>query len=562
MAYRLSYRGGANGVSPSAGRPILIRPRALSAAIGLAASAPAHAFHGPEDHLALTIALVVALIVAWLLGWLAWRTRRLHRRLRDKHRALERTADRLAESEALHRLLTENSGDVIWMFDLHGMRLEYVSPSVERLRGYTPEEVLAAPWSAWVSPQAAPRMRALLEDRTQRILNGDLSAIHSIDEFDMPVKGGGFIATEIVSTILLDPSGRPEKVLGVTRDISRRKFTEAELRTRLAAIEVAGDAFIITDRNGVVQYANAATRRHTGYSPEELRGQHTRIFSSGRQSREFYAELWSTLRAGRVWRGELINRRKDGTLYDEEMTIAPVRNDQGEIEHFAAVKRDVSEQHRIERELHAANRRLSEQLEEIRQLQRQLAEQATRDPLTGLHNRRYLDEHLPEAFARAQREGYPLTIAVIDVDRFKRINDTYGHAAGDEVIKALANHLRASVRDYDVCCRYGGEEFLLLLPHTAPQVARERLETLRRAFAELPVQHGALQIQATLSIGYASYPEHANKADELIGRADIALYRAKRGGRDRVESADKRLRGESDAPQAIDPIVRRKRVSE
>jgi diguanylate cyclase (GGDEF)-like protein/PAS domain S-box-containing protein len=529
--------------SPS-GRDATARPRgmriaAISAAIpGCAIAAPALAFHAAsQSHVPLVAALAATAFVATLLGALAWRIHRLNIRLREKHARLEHATRDLARSEGLHRLLTENSGDVIWMLDLTAMRLEYVSPSVQRLRGYTPEEVIAQPWTAWMTQASTERMRTLLRERTQRIVDGDASAQHAIDEFDMPHKQGGTVPTEIVSTFLMDETGKPVKVLGVTRAITARKSLEAELRTRLAAVEVAGDAVVITDRRGVILYANAASQLHTGYTAEELRGRHTRIFSSGRQSGEFYEGLWRDLYAGRVWRGELVNRRKDGSLYDEEMTIAPVKNERGEIEYFVAIKRDVSEQHRIERALHEANQQLSAKIEEISMLHRLLAEQALRDPLTGLHNRRYLEERLPEVFARARREGEPVTVALVDIDHFKRINDTYGHAGGDEVIRALATLLQASVREYDITCRYGGEEFLLVLPSTAPDVAHARLETLREDFAAQPVRHGRLHIAATLSIGLAAYPEHASRPDALIEQADTALYLAKRTGRNRVESA-------------------------
>ncbi|WP_232424189.1 sensor domain-containing diguanylate cyclase [Imhoffiella purpurea] len=319
------------------------------------------------------------------------------------------------------------------------------------------------------------------------------------------------------------------------REISQRKSLEAELRARIAAVEAAGDAIVITDPHGHVLYANPAFSTQTGYSLEEVKGKHTRIFKSGRHPADFYADLWKTVLDGRVWRGELFNRRKDGSLCEEEMTIAPVLDDSARVEYFVAIKRDISERRNMERALQRANQQLQKNLAQIRLLQEELAEQAIRDPLTGLHNRRYLDETLPRELARAQHEGYSITAAMVDVDHFKRINDTWGHPAGDALLKSLAKLLQQRFREGDIVCRYGGEEFLVLLPHAPGHNCLSRAEALRLEFAEVRVPYQDTQLQATLSVGLASYPECACSSLELIGNADSALYRAKRGGRNRIE---------------------------
>lgn len=197
--------------------------------------------------------------------------------------------------------------------------------------------------------------------------------------------------------------------------------------------------------------------------------------------------------------------------------------------------RDARKQLRLgEQILNAANQALQNQLTEIHALQAQLSEQANRDPLTGLYNRRYLDTTLERELARCEREGQPLSLMLIDIDHFKRVNDTYGHQAGDEVLKKLAAMLTEQARVADVVCRYGGEEFLLLLPNMPPDIARVRAEQWRAAFAATTVLFDACQLQATLSIGIASYPSHGKSPEELIRCADRALYRAKSEGRNRV----------------------------
>jgi diguanylate cyclase (GGDEF)-like protein len=187
-----------------------------------------------------------------------------------------------------------------------------------------------------------------------------------------------------------------------------------------------------------------------------------------------------------------------------------------------------------EKALHAANETLRRQLDEIHLLQEQLREQANRDPLTGLYNRRYLGGTLEREMARSKREGQPLSLMLIDIDHFKKVNDSYGHLAGDEVIKRLAGMLCENARAEDVACRYGGEAFLLLQPKMSLSIARERAEQWRTAFSAMIVPFGEFRIQTTLSIGLAAYPGHGKSSEELIESADRALYLAKSEGRNRV----------------------------
>ena len=231
----------------------------------------------------------------------------------------------------------------------------------------------------------------------------------------------------------------------------------------------------------------------------------------------------------------LDDRRADRDLHN---TIVPVEDDDGLVRRVAVFSEDVTEKKRAEEQTRSAYAKLQAQFEEIRHLQSALQEQATRDGLTGLYNRRYLDETLEREIARAHRERYPLSLVMIDLDHFKVINDTYGHRAGDEMLRVLARLLQSDVRAEDVPCRYGGEEFLVLLPKMTPAAAGDRAERWRRAFAETAVSFDGRSLGATASIGVAGFPDHGATPDELTRRADEALYRAKREGRNRVVIAD------------------------
>jgi diguanylate cyclase (GGDEF)-like protein len=194
-----------------------------------------------------------------------------------------------------------------------------------------------------------------------------------------------------------------------------------------------------------------------------------------------------------------------------------------------------------EADLVTANDALQQNLMEIAGLQQQLAEQANRDPLTGLYNRRYLDSTLERELARCKREGQPISLILIDIDHFKKINDTYGHQAGDKVLQQLSAALAGMARAGDVACRYGGEEFLLLMPTMTLDTARERAEELRSSFGTTAVSFGEFDILTTLSIGISIYPGHGTSPDELIRSADRALYRAKHHGRNCTEVATSTL---------------------
>jgi diguanylate cyclase len=186
-----------------------------------------------------------------------------------------------------------------------------------------------------------------------------------------------------------------------------------------------------------------------------------------------------------------------------------------------------------EQTLNTTNETLQRQLTDIKALQAQLNEQAIRDPLTGLYNRRYLDTR---ELARCEREAQYLSIVIIDLDHFKLVNDTYGHQGGDEVLKRLATMLLEKIRATDVACRYGGEEFLLLLPNMPQDIGLLRADQWRSAFAAIAIPFGELNIQATLSIGVATYPNNGASVEELIRCADVAMYRAKTEGRNRTVS--------------------------
>jgi diguanylate cyclase (GGDEF)-like protein/PAS domain S-box-containing protein len=286
-----------------------------------------------------------------------------------------------------------------------------------------------------------------------------------------------------------------------------RKFAAAMLGTQL--VEQWPDAVLLTDARGTIEYVNPAFERLTGYRASEVLGHTPAVVKSGKHDARFYRRLWSQLRAGRVFRGVFLNRRKNGELFHEEELIRPLRASDGRITHFLCAGRDVS----------AFMRELG-RLERL----------ATHDPLTGLPNRNLYADRLAQALRNAERRGEPLVVAMFDLDDFKRINTHHGHSAGDAVLKAVARRTRRCMRAIDTVARVGGDEFALVLPVAgARRSAATVLEKVRAANA-VPVRYGRLRIPMSISIGATLYPRHGRTAAALRKRADVAMYLAKRAG--------------------------------
>ncbi len=309
---------------------------------------------------------------------------------------------------------------------------------------------------------------------------------------------------------LYNEKGEVEHMVEYTVDITARKSAEERLRLLERAVEFSGSGVVITNVKGEIEYVNPAFSRMTGYSAEEVLGKTPRILKSGKHPPEFYADLWQTILRGEVWRGEMTNRKKDGSLYWEQQTIAPVRDGRGRITHFVAVKEDVTERKRTEQEL----KRL-----------------ATTDPLTGLFNRRHFFRHAEVLFRQANLLSAPLSVVMVDLDHFKSINDRYGHGVGDEVLREAAARLRRVLRADDLIARYGGEEFALLLPRTPCAAALQVAERLRRALSDRPIPTSAGELSVTASFGVACLDETVDSLDTLLLHADQALYAAKGAGR-------------------------------
>jgi diguanylate cyclase (GGDEF)-like protein/PAS domain S-box-containing protein len=320
----------------------------------------------------------------------------------------------------------------------------------------------------------------------------------------------------------------------ILRDITERKQNELRLLQLHKAVEQSPVSVVLTDIKGNIEYINPYFSHISGYTLNEVIGENPRILQSGNMPPEIYDEMWETIRSGKTWRGELLNKKKNGEYYWEVEVIAPVIDADGIIVNYIAIKEDVTAKKESDAKLREAYIRLEEQMKEIQVLQDELREQAIRDPLTKLHNRHYLKETLSRELSRAMRERYPISFLLLDIDHFKRVNDTYGHAAGDVVLRELSDHLAEFTRTGDIVCRYGGEEFLVAFPNTKEGDAFFIADRLRESIQGTPiyVEHHAISI--TISAGISEFPTHGQYEAQILENADKALYHAKHNGRNQV----------------------------
>ena len=333
------------------------------------------------------------------------------------------------------------------------------------------------------------------------------------------------------------------RLLRVEREeaITGAKLKESEARYRMLADNSHDVIWTLDIPTRRFTYVSPSVRQLRGYSAQEVMAQPLEASltpeSAERVNREIDQRLRriaSGDRQAQVLTSELDQLCRDGGVVSTEVVSTYLLDADGVARTILGITRNVSERKAAEDVLRETNRQLQVKIAEIERLQEALQQQAVRDGLTGLYNRRYLDETLERELARARREGQTLSLVMLDIDHFKRINDNYGHQAGDEVLKSLSAILLADVRTEDVACRYGGEEFLILLPKMPLAAALERAEIWRATIERLSIDRAGVAIRFTISLGVAAYPGHGKTPDELTRCADRALYQAKREGRNRA----------------------------
>ena len=349
----------------------------------------------------------------------------------------------------------------------------------------------------------------------KNIAEGDLAVKATVEADDEVGRLAGAFneMTQSITNLIID----------LEDEVDSHKLTADSLRKLSQAIEQSPVSIMITSLDGVIEYVNPQLCNITGYQSEELIGRQASIFNSGETSDVQYQNLWETIEAGRSWTGELYNKKKNGDLFWESVTISPIKNNRGESTHYLAIREDISFR---------------------KDYEDRLLHQARYDVLTNLPNRSLAYDRIQKAISHACQTREHVAIIYMDFDHFKNINDTLGHAAGDEFLIYMSNRLSSCVREHDTVARLGGDEFLIMFVEEKSDMAdsvtaedysfthlvkAKTREILKHVSRSCTIQE--MEFAVTASAGIAMFPEHGDDPQMLLRNADTAMYRSKRKGR-------------------------------
>ena len=432
--------------------------------------------------LALAMAMATALILA------------AHRRQKMVQDALDTTKN---------RYLTLSGVSTVGVFhaDPVGEYL-YINDQWSKIAGLSLDAALGKGWLSAVHPDDAARVRQAWQQSTSgltpfnceyRFLRANGEARWVLAQASKEIN-----AQELVTGYT-----------GTVTDFTERRLADQE--QRIAAVAFGSqDGTVVTDANNVILRANDAFCKETGYSAEEIVGQTPNLLKSGRHDAAFYREMWESIKRTGGWKGEIWDRRKNGEVYPKSLTISVVRDENGAITHYIGTQHDITE------------RKLAE--ERIKEL-------AFFDPLTGLPNRVTLHEKLSQVLKLAARSNDQFAVMLIDLDNFKTINDTLGHQAGDDLLVQVAERLSVAVRQSDLVARLGGDEFVIVLPDIDGPTAAAHVAEKILVAVSAPYFVAEKALRTSPSIGICLYPDDATDSEDLIKKADVAMYHAKSSGR-------------------------------
>jgi diguanylate cyclase (GGDEF)-like protein/PAS domain S-box-containing protein len=318
----------------------------------------------------------------------------------------------------------------------------------------------------------------------------------------------------------LDPQAPQDGSIWVYSDLTGAREQQAQLELAQLVFNHSNEALMVTDADNLIRSVNTAFTTITGYEQAEVLGQSPRIFRSGEHDEAFYREMWTALLRDDRWEGEIIDRHKSGRFYPKWLTIRVVRHADGRIAHFVAAFRDISARKAAEAKIQYM---------------------AHHDALTGLPNRVLLRDRFEQTYRRIGREGHTLAMCFLDLDHFKRINDTLGHGVGDELLVAVTQRLRHCLRASDTVSRLGGDEFIILVEGTeSPRFFAAVAEKICQAL-DAPVELGAQSLSVSGTLGIAVAPVDGEDFDTLLKKADMAMYHAKARGRGSYSFFDERM---------------------
>ena len=427
--------------------------------------------------------------------------------------ARKQAEDALRKSEARLRIMLEN--DLVGIATVKDRILQWVNPVYEQMLGYEKDELIGVPARVLYKNDAA--YQAMGEKYFPAIRAGKVFRT----EQEFVRKYGNLITVDLSGSLLNPETGES---LWIYLDLTERKKAEYEQRIAATAFE-SQEGMCISDADGRILRVNRAFTRITGYSVEEVIGKTTNLLKSGRHNEEFYAAMWDRLKHEGVWEGEIWNRRKNGQVYPEHLTITAVKNADGIVTNYVSTLNDITLTKTAE--------------DEIKHL-------AFYDPLTRLPNRRLLLDRLRQTLASIARSGRTGALLFIDLDDFKTLNDTLGHDIGDLLLQQVAKRLESCVREEDTVARLGGDEFVILLQDLSKETleAGEQTESIGSKILvtlNQPYQLATHEYSNTPSIGATLFNDNRQSIDELMKQADIAMYQSKKAGRNRMHFFDQKM---------------------
>jgi diguanylate cyclase (GGDEF)-like protein/PAS domain S-box-containing protein len=398
------------------------------------------------------------------------------------------------------------SGNIgLWDWDI-GTNKVFYSREWKSQLGYDDHEIAddVREWERLMHPDDAKNAYAMVESCWK-----DAAAEYRV-EFRMKHKNGTWRWVLAQGSVHRDAQGTPRWMVGCHVDITERKHAEEQLHLSAKVFESIADGVMVTDARRKLVSVNNSFTKLTGYTAGEALGQTPGFLRSGRHDAAFYEAMWRQIDEAGHWHGEIWNRRKDGAIYPELLSITALRNGGGEISNYVGVFNDISNLKRYE-----------ERLQHL----------AHHDALTGLPNRVLYQDRFREAIGRARRHETGIGVLFVDLDRFKAINDSLGHAVGDLLLQGVAERLIAIIRDTDTVARLGGDEFAILIEDLrdtgdAAVVSQKLLDSLGR-----PFQLAGHELYISASIGITCYPQDGTDTETLLKNADTAMYRAKSEGR-------------------------------
>lgn len=450
---------------------------------------------------------------------------------------------------AIQHAIFENAGRAIVLTDPDGL-IVYFNRAAQKLLGYSSDDVVnrVTPMIFHLADELISRAEALTVELQRPVAAGfdvfiarlGIKAQYDAD-WTLVRKDGSRLPVSLTVSALRDMQGRVQGYLGIASDISVRRKLEQDLRIAAIAFESRA-AILVTDASQHILQVNAAFTELTGYSADEAIGQTPRLLKSGRQDSAFYKDMWEGLERNGHWQGKIWNRRKNGEIFPEWLTINGVRDGQGKITHYVSTFSDISNLKVAESEIHNL---------------------AFYDPLTGLPNRRLLLNRINKACAAGKRSGKYGALLIIDIDHFKTLNDTLGHDVGDYLLVEVATRLGACIREGDTAARQGGDEFVVMLEELGSDlegagIQAEMVAEKIRAELGMPYLLGEdAEYVRTASIGISLFLGQEKSTDVLLKQSDIALYKAKDAGRNTIRFFDNAMQTALDERAALEAGLRR-----